>query len=1147
MQKTIKKPIDTKGKRKEKSSKEDASALAKNPQEEKLKKSVYSVSTPRNFMPKSSTADIYAQKKKNSVQALKTPKKVPGTTDKCSDVSPMKNILKSSPSSVSQKRTNPTIVNDSSARKNDAKVFNTASARHATPRTARDLPTVNVTVNSPVLKKKLHQDGGKRDIKNGGKITEVEKRDTKIGLKTSEVEKGKILKSDSKNAEERQRTKTRTLNESEVKILTRDGGVDNNVEMLNLTRKLTAKPKAFYVELDEPKTKPQNDKTSEDEVSYEDDFESYESDFESYHESQSENSEKANEHTRATSDEQSEDENNSEHDEEKSLETEEGSKEVKDEEKMLDSGNFDLRDSRSANKAKPMQFILEDTEPDVKSSLTDEGFQEMSSGSSIRTVHTEVLDRPLFIDFTKSKADKRKRKVFERLKQRAKDILSMVTLHAMSYSLFEMKPIPYDVYMATFGRSNYMQSAVQTFEDGISEEVQTEEIQQDDKWTQYPVDFSNHLIHLKDNKTKRKLDHINIEDYLTKFTFLISDNSREDDENQCNLDESYKSSPLRVYFEQKEGVGCTEMLPYETYKKKLKSTDFNRMRLGKFLKKHESRIIHILSTNLGTDPMGLVKSNKYPFSKGFVTIAMKNVTNEELNFVKQAKISAVVVSESRNNLICTIHDKCTNVIDGKCVICLWDVSVAIREPLKILVAIDSVSIARFKGGTDGIIVAALKDGSVHLWDLTEKPMWYPDVKEEKPLEIVVDDVGRLTQTERDREWNAKNSQVGIGPPPPRCLLQACAYTTSASYMQTTCCTDITGLVVDTGAAHNVEAGRRVVGQVCALQRVGLITIWSIIQEKLKNTPYDMGKAYWSKMKLEKKQTISLADQVGMQTFDTVENKFELMFNLNAAKRRTSLRKKEKSLRRQFLRPKSGGNFDANDRPSSAAVGKNSQMLPVQSWEDDLFCNDLKMIRLNNSDNYLVAKNCGEVLCCTKNAGAVKVNRLCVATDLSRVTCIEVSTHGSPHFLAATDSGTVNLCSLRDHRVLLTLDVRNGPLSQELERYQVDSKGRFLGSARPTSTPFLRAADGIAVKHVFWSASNPCCILALLASGTLLTYELTQSDINATSAVEQSAIEANLCGSTLALVTSEGEVEVHSMLNTHNEQQLRLFQKYAALL
>lgn len=61
-------------------------------------------------------------------------------------------------------------------------------------------------------------------------------------LKTKNVENNKT--------ETRQRTQTRTLTRDEVKILT-PAVVDNNAQMINLTKKLNAKPKAFYVELDD--------------------------------------------------------------------------------------------------------------------------------------------------------------------------------------------------------------------------------------------------------------------------------------------------------------------------------------------------------------------------------------------------------------------------------------------------------------------------------------------------------------------------------------------------------------------------------------------------------------------------------------------------------------------------------------------------------------------------------------------------------------------------------------------------------------------------------------------------------------------------------------------------------------------------------
>ncbi|KAL0852846.1 hypothetical protein ABMA27_012645 [Loxostege sticticalis] len=1166
MQTTVRK-ADSKAKPKEKTSKDDIAPLSKKPQDEKLKKSVYSVSTPRTYIQKSSTADIYAQRK-NSAQLAKAPKKVPGSTNK-TNVSPMKDLLKSSSSSISQisakkVKTSPQI-------KNEAKIPN--SARHATPRTAKDLPFVNVTVNSPIARKKLEKVGGKSSEtvdrkKVHGKEVERHSSDIKERKKavSKEVERQRSESKESRSnvdskGVERQRSKTKTLNDDEVKVLTPDT-VDNNAEMMNLSRKLTAKPKAFFVDLEGSKPKAyqiERQKESEDEVDYEDDFESYESDFESYHESPSDNTDHDTEEL-STGEEENEpsasgnkDESQGEsgdHRQKNELQEghddDAGSKEGSDEEKMLDSGNFELRDARSANKAKPaiMQDILEDTELDVRSSLTDEGFQEMSSNSSIKTVHTEVFERPLFIDFSKAKENKRKRKTFERLKQRAKDILSMVTLHEMSYSLFEMKPIPYDLYMATFGRTNYIQTAVQTFDDGITEEVQTEEILYEEKWTQYPIEFSKHDIYLKPRNNTRKYSH-STEDYLAKFTFLINNSTDVDINNMINVDKDYKTNPLRMYFEQKDGVGSAEMLPYESYKNRLKNKDFNTGKLSKFLKKVESKISNILSVNTGnTDSTELVKSSKYPFSEGYISISTKNITDDKYAFLKLLKITGVIFSETKSNLIMTVHGKSPNVLEQKCVVCLWDLSIVKSDPVKILIAIDNISVGKFRGNTDGVFVAALEDGSLHLWDLSEEPTWRPEVANTgKTTDLEEIDRRGMTQTELDREWNLRNSNVGFETVTPQYALQACAFTSSAMHIQKGDGADcIVGLEIDPKVVTQ-DSGRKILGQVCSLQRIGILTIWSLIQEKMKSST-DMGKAYWSKIKLELNQTVMLMDHLDLPRANSPESTFVPSFNLNAAKRRTSVRRKEK---KQISRQRSAVKSDG---PASAASVKN-QILPRNNWETGIVCSDLKIMRVENRDHYLVAKNCGEVLCCTKTAGVLKINRFCVA-DKSSVTSLDVSTHSMPYFLAATDSGTVNLCSILESRVLLTLDCRNGPPSSESERYHVDHKGRYQGSAsvKPDNSLLtIRPSAGIAVKSVSWSRINPCCMFALLRSGALLSWDLTRSDIRAECSAEAAAGGMAAADGALALVTSAGgEAQILRLRGErHAREHLELFRAYAALL
>lgn len=315
--------------------------------------------------------------------------------------------------------------------------------------------------------------------------------------------------------------------------------------------------------------------------------------------------------------------------------------------------------------------------------------------------------RPLFIDFTKSKQNKPKKLLSQQLKQRAKDLLSMIILHEMSYTLFEMKPIPYDMYMATFGRSNYTQMAVQTFDDGITEEVQTDEISLDNKWTQYPVKFSNCDIYLDTNDKRTCVK--NDEDYLSKFTLLINRKSDIDIYNQINQNKDYIQNPLRIYLEQKDGVGSDQMLPFEIYKNKLDNNNYNVDKLCKFLKKSERRIFNILNLNTGQNNVVLSQSTHLPFSKGSMSVTLDNLPDN--NVLKNANIKSIIFSETKSNLILTIHKKCSNgIMTGKCIICLWDLSVARLKPHKILIAIDNIDIGRYRGDTNGIFVAALDDG-----------------------------------------------------------------------------------------------------------------------------------------------------------------------------------------------------------------------------------------------------------------------------------------------------------------------------------------------------------------------------------------------------------------------------------------------------
>lgn len=309
------------------------------------------------------------------------------------------------------------------------------------------------------------------------------------------------------------------------------------------------------------------------------------------------------------------------------------------------------------------------------------------------------------IDSKKSKEHHRQCLISERLRQRAKDLLSVITLHEMSFTLFEMKPISYDVYMNTFGKSNYVQCAVQTFDDGIEEEVQTDYISSETKWTQYPVKFSKEDIFVNTLVVKEKNTQ-SIEDLTEKFTFLV--NGKDVKLKVDNkIDDEYKNNPLRLYFEQKDGVGKDVMLPVEEYQNKLKNIEFSNMKLKKFLKKAERKVTQVLTANYGNAISDFSQVSKLPFSRGYKKLT-PNIEMSDL--LKSRSISRIIFSETKNGLLITIHNRKRSSLDNeKCLVCLWDLSVP-TGPCKVMIAIDNVNLGLFRGDSDGIFIGSLEDG-----------------------------------------------------------------------------------------------------------------------------------------------------------------------------------------------------------------------------------------------------------------------------------------------------------------------------------------------------------------------------------------------------------------------------------------------------
>ncbi|XP_078465317.1 cytoplasmic dynein 2 intermediate chain 1 isoform X1 [Lampetra fluviatilis] len=92
-----------------------------------------------------------------------------------------------------------------------------------------------------------------------------------------------------------------------------------------------------------------------------------------------------------------------------------------------------------------------------------------------------------FIDFTGAGERTATRKVVAKQRKRGLEVLRMIQLDTVTFDLLDMPPVSeYDAYISAYGRSNTKQAYVQCGEDNVEREVQTEEIETEEKWSQHP-------------------------------------------------------------------------------------------------------------------------------------------------------------------------------------------------------------------------------------------------------------------------------------------------------------------------------------------------------------------------------------------------------------------------------------------------------------------------------------------------------------------------------------------------------------------------------------------------------------------------------------------------------------------------------------
>ncbi|CAN2390224.1 WD repeat-containing protein 60 [Pristimantis euphronides] len=132
-------------------------------------------------------------------------------------------------------------------------------------------------------------------------------------------------------------------------------------------------------------------------------------------------------------------------------------------------------------------MLLENERISAVSAAHDHQDEELSSEGRNSTPRKST-QRGVFIDFESAKQRQVSGQVSNNQKKRSLEILRLIDLDFSStFSLLDLPPVKeYEMYIRNFGKTNTKQAYVQCNEDAVDREIQTEEIDFEEKWTQHP-------------------------------------------------------------------------------------------------------------------------------------------------------------------------------------------------------------------------------------------------------------------------------------------------------------------------------------------------------------------------------------------------------------------------------------------------------------------------------------------------------------------------------------------------------------------------------------------------------------------------------------------------------------------------------------
>ncbi|XP_069067268.1 cytoplasmic dynein 2 intermediate chain 1 isoform X1 [Pleurodeles waltl] len=286
------------------------------------------------------------------------------------------------------------------------------------------------------------------------------------------------------------------------------------------------------------------------------------------------------------------------------------------------------------------------------------GYEE-KHGKEISDVQKKGSHRGVFIDFISAKQRQISRKMASKQKKRSTELLRLIDLDfSITFSLLDLSPVnEYDMYIRSFGKTNTKQAYVQCNDDSVEQDIQTENIETEEKWTQYPGEGarvsggpSNTDSEFSDAVSIPKVDSQKLASFLRSACQVVAVLLEED---QAEKQSSWKLRSQEASLSISDGCFQLNMNLQFLHDRKVCCLHFSQVQ------RHVLISVHGLPANPGAVPL-----------------------------------------------------------DDKYIVCVWNIWEP-STPLKILVCESEVKCCCFGPGKATLVFAGTADGSVVVWDLRE--------------------------------------------------------------------------------------------------------------------------------------------------------------------------------------------------------------------------------------------------------------------------------------------------------------------------------------------------------------------------------------------------------------------------------------------